>query len=118
MAYFSFKCTACPFDGLIRLDADVQDRPQSAACPDCGCTCENNAVPNIPRTPKSDNFRKPIEMVSIGLHDAADIRSFQERCPGVQVIDDPRHPDYGVPIARNRAEKKRALAAVGFEEHN
>jgi hypothetical protein len=35
---------------------------------------------------------------------------------GVAVSLDPSDPLYGVPIARNRSEKRKALQDAGFEE--
>lgn len=62
------------------------------------------------------DFHTPIDMYSIGCNSHAEIRQMQ--AAGIQCSDNPSDPMHGVPIARNRAEKKRALKIAGFVETN
>jgi hypothetical protein len=91
----------------------MEDAPLTE-CPECA----SGEVRRVPCAPNNQlrEFRTPIMMYSIGLNDDEEIREFRKRCPDVDVITDPDHPDYGVPIARNRRQKLDALNAVGFTE--
>jgi hypothetical protein len=60
-------------------------------------------------------FRTPIEMYSIALN-PEEIGDFKRRCPDVEVAES--GPMMGVPIARTRQQKLRALKVMGFEERN
>jgi len=50
------------------------------------------------------------------MEDLGEIRAFKQRCPDVDLSDDPDDPMYGVPIARSRKAKLEALKAAGFVE--
>lgn len=70
---------------------------------------------SLPHTNIKD-FHTPIDMFSIGCNSHAEIRQMQ--AAGIQCSDNPSDPMHGVPIARNRAEKKHALKIAGFVETN
>jgi hypothetical protein len=65
--------------------------------------------------PPTQVFEKPIEMYSIALN-PDEIHKFKQKCPGVEVAES--GPMMGIPIARTREQKKRALKTMGFEERN
>lgn len=60
-------------------------------------------------------YDTPIELYSIAMN-RDEIADFRQRCPGVDVAVS--GPMMGVPIARTRSQKTRALKAAGFEERN
>lgn len=72
-------------------------------------------VPALTHTDMKE-FHRPIEMHSIGMHDPQEIADFRRQNPDIEVSTDPRSDLYGVPIARTRRDKLRALATAGFEE--
>ena len=55
-------------------------------------------------------FDQPIEMFSIGMI-PAEVAAFRQANPGMEVRD-------GVPIAKTRGQKKRALKFFGYQENN
>jgi len=59
-----------------------------------------------------------IEMMSIAMENPQEIRDFARRCPDVQISEDPKDPNYGIPVARNRKAKVQALKAAGYQEIN
>jgi hypothetical protein len=61
-------------------------------------------------------YHKPIKMHSIGMSHQDEIDGFRQRNPDIEVSDDPRHPDFGVPIITTREEKLRVLRTEGFVE--
>lgn len=104
---------ACPC-GIRRDEYQKMDSAPLTECP--GCKRDTlRRVPSVPHTNLRE-FHTPIEMYSIGLNDDEEIRAFKQKCPDVDVCTDPASDLYGVPIARNRAQKKAALDAAGFEE--
>ena len=66
-----------------------------------------------PRRRPTQEFQKPIELYSIALN-PEEIPDFRRLCPGVEVAD--TGPLMGIPIARTRQQKLRALRTMGFEE--
>jgi putative FmdB family regulatory protein len=113
MPIYSYHCHNCQ-----HADDEYQklDSPALTECPKCQ-TPNYHRVPTLAHTDLRE-FHTPIEMYSIGLNTDEEIREFQKRCPDVEVCRDPASDLYGIPIARNRAQKKAALKAVGFEEKN
>lgn len=85
----------------------------TVCCPKC-----NYGMLRVPSLPHTDlqEFHKPVELYSIALEDLGEVRAFKQRCPDVDMSDDPADPLYGVPVARSRKAKLQALAAAGFEE--
>jgi hypothetical protein len=63
-------------------------------------------------------FSTPIEMHSIACIYPEQIEEFKRDCPGVDCSDNPEDPLYGVPIARSRRDKLKALDSAGFVEKN
>lgn len=61
---------------------------------------------------RNKNFRTPIEMFSVAPNNPAELADLRRKCPDVKFT-----PEL-VPIAHNRPEKMRILAAVGFEERS
>jgi len=91
----------------------IHDDPKTI-CP----LCHGDTLRRVPtRTHTSQReYDTPIQMHSIGLNGPEEIAEFKRRCPGVDVSADPNDELYGVPVARTRHQKLRALDAVGFEE--
>jgi len=111
-------CYICP-----QCDrTDLKFAPMSEASTPVACECGADMARDF-RAERAGNhmaveFKKPIEMFSVGLNTDDEIREFKQRCPDVDVATDPDDDLYGVPIARNRQQKLAALDAVGFEEKN
>lgn len=113
MPIYSYHCQACGHaDGneVMKIAEGTLVRD----CPKCGKNTYMKQVVQIHTDLKG--FHTPITMHSIGCTSVDQIREMQEA--GVSIITDPKHPDYGTPIAHNRAEKKRALKVAGFQETN
>jgi putative FmdB family regulatory protein len=119
MPMYSYYCNLCEHkeDHYQKMASDP-----ITVCPKCGCDeasvgnrSNYNRVPTVPHSNLRE-FHTPIEMYSIGMNDDAEIRAFKQKCPDVDVCTDPASDLYGVPIARNRAQKASALSAMGFEE--
>lgn len=87
--------------------------PPLADCP-AGCGTTTTRVPTLPHTDLKE-FHTPIEMLSVACDTDEEIRRVQ-KATGVQISSDPRDPNYGVPIARNRKEKLAVLKAQKFVE--
>lgn len=111
MPIYPYKCEDCGHNPEVFQR--MSDRADTV-CPKCGGG-RYHRVPCLPNTDMRE-FRKPIEMFSIGMEDDDEIRAFKERCPDVDVSMDPNDELYGVPIARTRKQKLQALNAAGFEE--
>lgn len=113
MPIYSYECDYCEHkaDEYQKMSSDPL-----TACPKCK-TCSYYRVPTIPHTNLIE-FHKPIEMFSIACNNDAEIREMQLKVPGLDISTDPRDEMYGVPIARNRAQKLAALNAAGFVETN
>lgn len=60
------------------------------------------------------DFHTPIEMYSVACNSMEEIREMQRA--GVECSDDPKSELFGVPVARNRRDKKAALRAANFLE--
>lgn len=113
MPIYVYQCEACGHEA--EEFQHMSDDPLTC-CPVCG-NSSFKRVPTLTSTPQQE-FATPIEMHSIGMNHPDDIREFKRLCPDVDVSDDPSDPNYGVPIARTRHQKKKALETAGFEERN
>lgn len=112
MPMYSYACVCGHTDDEFQK---MSSEPLTV-CPKCqGPTYRR--VPTVPHTNLIE-FHKPIEMFSIACNSDAEIREMQIKAPGVDISTDPRDEMYGVPIARNRAQKLAALNAAGFVETN
>lgn len=111
MPLYDFKCLSCGH-------TDIEVRPMSAPnrdqCPVCAKRAYSKQV-SLPHTDLHE-FHTPIEMFSIAMDDTDEIRRFKARCPDVDISDDPRNDNYGLPIARSRKAKMQALAAANCSE--
>lgn len=118
MPMYPYSCEACGHaDDEFKQMKDADAIGTKAVCPKCGRPQYVRLIAVV--NTDAQLFDKPIEMLSIALNDDAEIAEFRRRTGGnVDVSDDPNHPDYGVPIARNRSQKKTALRAMGFVEQN
>lgn len=81
-------------------------------------TCKSYATNRVPSLPHTDlkAFHTPIEMFSIALDTPEEVRAFKQRCPDVEMCDDPSSEMFGLPVAHNRKQKTQALAAAGYVE--
>lgn len=113
MPIYSYCCSNCQ-----HADDEYQKMSSGSLteCPKCRAASYHR-VPTLAHTDLKE-FHTPIEMYSIGLNDDEEIRAFKAKCPDVDVATDPNDPLYGIPVARNRAQKKKALDAMGFVETN
>ncbi len=113
MPVYTFKCRICGH-------ADDEYQRMSAAntqeCPACHAPEYHKQV-SLPHTDLKE-YHTPIEMLSIAMEDREEIRAFKQRCPHVDLSDDPRDRNYGVPVARTRKAKREALAAAGYVERS
>lgn len=110
-----YKCARC---GHTTANTILSANSPERQC--CGEPMDMNVPP--PSRPAeahvTGRFQKPIEMHSVGTNDPDEIARLRRECPGVEIADDPRHPDYGVPKAHTRQEKLKVLKACGFVERN
>lgn len=117
MPSYEFQCQVCAHeDTEFYTMADVPGFGDKVECPKCLHPAYRREV----AAPATDirPFNKPIEMQSIGMGHPGDIRDFQRRNPDVPIATNPKHPLYGVPIARTRKEKTTILRNEGFQENN
>jgi putative FmdB family regulatory protein len=116
MPLYDYKCDGCKHtDSIFLRMKDCNENTIVMPCPKCSANFRRQV--SLPHTDLKE-FHKPIEMFSIALNDDGEIAEFRQRCPDVEVESDPEHPNYGVPIARNRKQKLDALSAMGFTEKN
>lgn len=85
-------------------------------CPRCGQETYKRQVCQVHTNLKE--FHKPIEMYSVAVDSLEEVREMKRRNPNVEISDDPKHPLFGVPIARTRADKMSVLRKEGFIETN
>lgn len=113
MPIYVYKCDRCGFQ--TEEYQHIHDEPHTE-CPDC----HEQAFHRVPCLPHSDmvEFRKPIEMQSIGLNHPDDIQAFKAACPDVEISTNPDDDLYGIPIARTRKQKLQALRAMRCVEKN
>lgn len=111
MPVYNYKCDDC---GHVQEDYQKINAEPNKVCP--VCSRDNyHRVPTLPHTNLRE-FRTPIEMYSIAMQDDDEIVAFKRQCPDVDVCMDKGSDLYGVPVARNRAQKLAALKAAGFVE--
>lgn len=112
MPLYDYRCSACGHERIDEFEK-ITSEPQTV-CPSCG----KATFARVPQVVGNNlrEFHTPIEMYSIGLNSDEEIREFRAKCPDVDVCTDSSSDLYGVPIARNRAQKLAALKAAGFEE--
>lgn len=109
-------CPSCGFeDQMFRSMAEAHLKP---SCPRCGQEMDRDYQAEGAGPHLDEAFTHPIEMHSIAVTNDEDIKAFKRRNPDVEIGTNPNRDDYGVPIARSRAEKLRILRAEGFEEKN
>lgn len=113
MPLYQYKCQQC---GHAAEEFQKITSDPLPFCPECQAPTYNR-VPSVVHTDLRE-FHKPIEMFSVACNSLDQIRKIQKECPGVEISDDPSSDLYGVPVAKNRAEKKAVLKATGFEESN
>lgn len=118
MPIYDYECMGCKHksEELMKMcsaeEAPVLWCPVCLSRPDWRYRAMVRQV-SLPHTNIVD-FHKPIDMYSIGCNSTDEIRQMQ--AAGIQCSDNPADPLHGVPVVRNRAEKKRALKVAGFQE--
>ena len=110
MPIYVYQCTIC--EKVTEEFQHINDDPLST-CGECGSPIKR--VPTVPHVQKE--FHKPINMYSIGLNNDEEIRAFKQACPDVDVATDQRDELYGIPVARTRGQKLKALKTMGFVEN-
>lgn len=111
MPLFDFECECGERKQDVYRSVQARDNPE--ACP----RCHKNMIRQFPLVHTDlQDFHTPIEMFSVACNTPDEIRQMQR--VGVPISDNPSDPMYGVPIAHNRSEKKKALKAAGFVETN
>lgn len=110
MPVYEYQCPQC---GHNHEEYQKMSADRTYPCPKCGGVSERQVS-----RPHLDiiEFHTPIEMQSIGCTSVEQIREMQRA--GVPISDDPRDENYGIPIARNRKEKRKALQVAGYIETN
>lgn len=115
MPMYDYHCHLCYHDSVeFQKMCSADDAPR-VECEVCQYPMTRQV--SLPHTDLKD-YGKPIEMFSIAMNDETEVRAFKQRCPDVECNDDFDHPDFGLPVARNRKQKLQALAAAGFVETN
>ena len=117
MPLYNRECRECghtdtEFDHI----ANVGPHNRLIECPACHAMAYERTIEGFNTDLKT--FHTPIEMHSVAATSWEEIREIQEKCPDVQISDNPDDELFGVPIAKNRKEKKQVLAAVGYVENN
>jgi len=113
MPMYTYQCDSCE-----KVDDDfrsIENRDRVHRC-----DCRSGALIRVfnPGSTRvmTQEFHKPIEMLSIAVDSERQIREFQIRNPGVMISVDRNSPVFGVPIAHTRQEKLRILKNERFEE--
>lgn len=107
MPRYPYICPVCGYKEDVFKPMSRYDSRE--VCPKCGVPMDRNRMAGPPAT-LDKAFHKPIEMYSIAPENPQQLADLRKRCPDVEFTRDL------VPLAHNRAEKKRLLKAVGFEE--
>lgn len=110
MPLYEYCCGSC---GHEDLEVKSMSFPALVGCPKCGHKAYQRQI-SLPHN--IQDYRKPIEMFSIAMNTPEQVADFKRRAPDVDVSDDPRDPDFGLPIARNLTQKRQALKAVGYAD--
>jgi putative FmdB family regulatory protein len=109
MPCYEYKCASCQF-----ADTEYQhihDNPL-VECPECHKPTYEKQVSRVHSSMRE--FSAPIEMFSIACNTTEEIQEMQKA--GVNISDDPENPLFGVPVARSRHEKLKALKVAHFVE--
>lgn len=115
MPLYTFHCVLCGHDDTELMPmSDAVTIGEQITCPKCSKTGYRRQI-DIPHTDLKD-FWKPIEMHSVAATSEEELRDLKEKCPDVEISTNPDSELYGVPIVKNRAEKRKVLKAVGFHE--
>lgn len=81
-----------------------------------GQPCER--VPSLARAFTDDGAgtgnRTTRKLFSLAVDSVEEVHEFRRRNPGVEISDDPNHPDFGVPIVHSLQEKRKVLDNEGF----
>jgi putative FmdB family regulatory protein len=114
MPLYPFRCFACGHE-----DDEYRKMGNYAPiekCPKCGIFEYIKQITS-PHTDLQE-FHTPIEMMSVACNSLEEVREIQQKCPGVQIDDNPDSEMFGIPIAKNRKEKLAVLKAAGFREND
>lgn len=114
MPMYDYRCNKCQHANTEYLK--MENAEQRLLCPKCYVYAYQKQVSQVHTDLKE--YHTPIEMFSIAMEDQSEIRAFKQRCPEIDVSDDPADELYGVPVARTRKGKMQALQAAGFREKN
>jgi putative FmdB family regulatory protein len=110
MPIYDFECKACGHsDGEYRKMGNFAPVEK---CPKCDAF-EYIKLVSTPHAPQL-GYHTPIEMHSIACNSPEEIRQMQRA--GIEISVDPKDELFGVPIARNRVDKLKALKVAGFIE--
>jgi putative FmdB family regulatory protein len=120
MPIYVYKCEACGHE--CEEFQHIHDEPLGT-CPNCQygtSKCESRIFHRVPTAGSTTmrEYRKPIQMHSIGLAHTDEINDFQRRNPDVKISRDENDPLYGVPIATSLHQKKAILKKEGFIDKN
>lgn len=113
MPIYSYTCDECGHkDEIIR---NMRDSDIMPACI-CGEEMRRDILAEHRTAGGTGDFHTPIQMMSVGLDNLSEIRDFQRKNPNIEISDNIKHPECGVPIARNRREKLQILKHFNFVE--
>ena len=107
MPRYPYTCLNCSGRKDVFKPISRYDDPE--ICPDCGTEMSRDFIAKPPAT-LDKPFHKPIEMFSIAPETPQEMVDLRRKLPDTQFTRDL------VPLARTRAEKKRLLSAVNFQE--
>jgi putative FmdB family regulatory protein len=117
MPLYDYKCKSCGFkDTVFMAISSCTEESRVQDCPHCQHPAFTRQV-SLSNTPLTE-FHKPIEMQSVAATSWDELHELQRKCPDIQMSTDLNDPMFGVPIVKNRAEKKQVLAATGYVESN
>ncbi len=109
MPQYNYICEKC--DLLIEEFMSIpefEDFVASIKCHKCGGEVSRDYSMSGHTT---GNYHKPINMLSLAVNPEYQGEMIQRLGPGIDVKD-------GVPIARNRQQKKHIMKTLGYEEGN
>lgn len=108
MPIYNYQCNGCG-EQVEKLRPMSESDAEGPLCFRCRTRMKRVFVASLKR---NKNFRTPIEMFSVAPDNPAELAELRRKCPDVEFT-----PEL-VPLAHNRQEKMRILAAVGFEERS
>lgn len=101
---FGFSCDSCS-----RTKVDFRSREEGAPICECGALMVRDfSVRNKPKHARNAAFHKPIELYSLAPETPEQRRE-------LEAVGATFTPE-GVPLARDRAEKKRIMKTAGYVE--